>query len=182
MASPYGPFVKTGRGGAGNFSWRSESQQQREPVDVPSTIRLCLPSDVCATQDLESQQPEQFVPLSIPNEEHQNRYVPAGRGGAGNYTVESEDSKALHRAPEEMALNSTRSQMKAPMFSGRGGAGNHEPLARTMGDLESNPQLGIDDELKKEGLTRKVEQHVERGLRQPDHAYIPVPEGKEASG
>lgn len=65
---------------------------------------------------------------------------------------------------------------KPTVFSGRGGAGN----------FESNPANGKDtaekdaaQALQRIVLEKQLQRDVELGLKRPEEAHIPVPEGRE---
>lgn len=141
-SSGYGPYVRTGRGGAGNFTWQTQLNPPRStsPEDLEAqepTKRVTLAERRRATAKLEHlniQETMRMRQSSAP-------YLSQGRGGAGNFTSNSLDAREARRSPSlPLSLDSTTTRKPSSptiQYTGRGGAGNYSAAADIHGKAES---------------------------------------------
>lgn len=160
--SPYGPYVRTGRGGAGNFTW--QSQHNRDPEG------LTLSFKEKRTISLEL---EHIDTLAAMKKSQARRTVTCpriGRGGAGN--VVFSQSNEIQRSPTATSFaKSPLSITSSPiMYSGRGGAGNFNATksASDSARLAKEQQERADAAKRRE----QAEQQVQALLQAPTQAYI----------
>lgn len=160
-SSPYGPYVRTGRGGAGNFTWQSE--QARDP-ETQAPISLKERRNI--TLDLE------HIDTSLAVKKSQARrtvtYPRVGRGGAGNIYYQSNE---IQQSPTTASFaKSPVSVTSSPvMYTGRGGAGNYV-VAKNASDLArqaKEKQEQVDAAKRRED----AEQQVQSLLKAPTQAY-----------
>lgn len=156
--SPYGPFTRVGRGGAGNFQWQTASATAQ---DLETAHHVSLSERRSAAAKLERINTEQIKARNI-----SSQYVHVGRGGAGNFAQGSE----IHLSKSPVAP-STRT-VSSPVV-GRGGAGNvgrmeeqKKQFKREQEDLER---------IVVEKRREKVEQHVDSLLMPPPGAFLGGP-------
>jgi len=117
-ASPYGPYVKTGKGGAGNYQW----QVQQNP-DVEAQRPTGLKEKRKAAIAIESI--DTAAAMRNAASRKTSQYARSGRGGAGNFGayVQSNEPQASPTAANFWA-SAPASSSSPVMHSGRGGAGN----------------------------------------------------------
>ncbi|KAK5947089.1 hypothetical protein PMZ80_001235 [Knufia obscura] len=163
-ASPYGPYVKTGRGGAGNYQWQARQNRDVEaqkPMSLKEKRKVAVAMEsidtAAAMQNAQSRKVSQ--------------YARAGRGGAGNFTayVQSNEPQPSPTAASFRVVTPTSSNSPV-IHSGRGGAGNFI-AARSASDsvkLAKERQEQAEAEKRRE----KAEQHVGSVLQAPSQAYI----------
>ena len=160
--SPWGPYAKTGRGGAGNFTWESDLPQDVEAQTHPS-LRV---NQRASTFDEESERVDKLRVKKRPTDIH------TGRGGAGNlsatYAAQSPRSPSWPISPtSEPSPTKARA---ASTVHGRGGAGNFAASAAVANQAKDEK---IDEERKMaEDLREKAEHDVENMLRPPEGAFL----------
>lgn len=161
-SSPYGPYVRTGRGGAGNFQWQS-----RQKTDLEAQKPIGLKEKRKAALNIEHIDTSAAVRNAQARKGSQ--YVRMGRGGAGNMGyIQSNEPQ-----PSPTALTFTKSPVSttSPVFaSGRGGAGNFA-VARSVSaqaTLEKEKQERAEAEKRRE----LAEQQVQSMLQAPSQAYV----------
>jgi hypothetical protein len=154
--SPYGPFTKTGRGGAGNFYWQEAAP--RSTQDLETTQHVSLAERRSAAAKLQRINTSQIKPRNI-----SSQYVHVGRGGAGNFAQGSE----IHLAKSPVSPNPIVAS--TPTF-GRGGAGNASRVEEHKQQLrrEQEEQERIVTEKRRE----KVEHEVDSLLMPPPGAFL----------
>lgn len=160
-SSPYGPYVRTGRGGAGNFTWQSE--QARDP-EAQAPISLKERRNI--TLDLE------HLDTSLAVKKSQARrtatYPRVGRGGAGNIYYQSNE---IQQSPTAVAFaKSPVTMTSSPItYTGRGGAGNYGAAKNTseLARQAKEKQEQADAAKRREA----AEQQVENLLKAPTQAY-----------
>ena len=149
------PYLKIGRGGAGNFSIVEEAS-------LP-TIRPTV---------YQAQSTVSSLPL----------YATSGRGGVGNWFSPPEllekgtfsdaasDTPTSTTAPEEFPSTSKTKPFQVPLMSGRGGAGNFSQSAAAR-QAEADALRAEEDE-KSERRLEDVIRDVEKGLQAPQQAHL----------
>ncbi len=162
-ASPWGPYTKTGRGGAGNFIWESDL-----PQDVESQIRPSLRlNQQASTFDEEDERVDKLRVKKRPVNIH------TGRGGVGNlsatYAAQSPRSPSWPISPTSEP-SPTKARVASAAVYGRGGAGNLAPSAATVSQAKDEK---MEEERKiAEDLREKAEHDVENMLRPPEGAFL----------
>ncbi|KIW91165.1 uncharacterized protein Z519_08060 [Cladophialophora bantiana CBS 173.52] len=179
MSSAYGPYVKTGRGGAGNFNWHTEVQlapRSTSPVDLEANRppHSSLSERRKAAARLESINTQDPRPLR----QNSAQYLSAGRGGAGNYVLN--DMKPLQRSPSLPASftssmpgkpPSPKSQNPYPVGNaGRGGAGNYAAAVEAKGRVESEKEQ--EERLAAEQRRDQIVEEVDGLLQPPPGAWL----------
>ncbi|OAP60990.1 hypothetical protein AYL99_05994 [Fonsecaea erecta] len=181
VSSAYGPYLKTGRGGAGNFNWQSEVQlapRSTSPVDLeanrPAHPHSSLAERRKAAARLETLNTHDMRPLR----QHSAQYLSAGRGGAGNYVLA--DMKSLQRSPSLPASFSSPVAGKPPSpqdhrlypagNAGRGGAGNYAAAADAKGRVESEKEQ--EQRLAAEQRRGQIAEEVDGLLQPPPGAWL----------
>lgn len=171
-SSAYGPYVRTGRGGAGNFTWQTElkpvkpSSQQRD-LEAQQTPQNSLSERRKAAAKLEHIDTQEAVRMRSSSAQ----YLSVGRGGAGNYTT-SEEIRQAKRSPSlPVRVNSTTVKASSPPIQhpfhpGRGGAGNYAAAAEVSGRTKSE---------KEEEERRAAEQRREQIIEEVDGLLQPPP-------
>lgn len=158
--SPYGPYTRVGRGGAGNFYWPNATAGPEAP-DLETAQHLSLSERRSAAAKLQRiHTGEQIKARNI-----SSQYVHVGRGGAGNLAQGNEIQLAKSPISPHPLVVST------PTVSvGRGGAGNvgrveeqKRQLRREQEDLER---------IVVEKRREKVEQEVDSLLMPPPGAFL----------
>ena len=165
-SSHWGSYNKSGRGGAGNFTWQSDIPHNAEAQRQSSLSER--QKAAAAVEALERKEAIDSVPSS--------GYVATGRGGAGNMTIApalpQSNSPYSPRSPT-FPVNRTRSAN-----SGRGGAGNFAAGAaiadKDMRDKEKEERTVA------AGLREKIEQDVENLLQPPQGALLAEGRRKES--
>jgi hypothetical protein len=161
-SSPWGPYTKSGRGGAGNFQWQSD-----------------IPHDVGAQHRSSSRDRQTSAANSEPADSEEtiaSRKRPAnivtGRGGAGNL-VPATYAPGTPRSPTwPMSPNSPPSATprNASAVYGRGGAGNFTASSLALSQTRDEK---LEEERKMaEDLREKAEHDVENMLRPPEGAFL----------
>lgn len=161
-SSAYGPYVRTGRGGAGNFTW--QSQQSIDPeIQAPRSLKekrnitLAIEHiDTAAAVNRSQQTGRSFT------------FPRVGRGGAGNiiYTQSNE----IQQSPTATTFAKSPSATSSPiMYTGRGGAGNFI-AAKSTSELARQTKER-EEQAEAEKRREKAEQQVSSLLQAPGHAY-----------
>lgn len=156
--SPY-PYVRTGRGGAGNFHWEplkdgSDDVEAQKPGSLAERRKAAAKLDRIETGEAMAKRVS-----SAP-------YKHVGRGGAGNYTQSNEPQSA--KSPR--SASATYAPSATIPTVGRGGAGN---VAATM-DAKAKIQHERDErERQQADKTRnEIEKQVAGMLQPPPEAII----------
>lgn len=161
-SSPYGPYVKTGRGGAGNFTWQTQRQ-----ADLESQKSTSLRVKRKAALNIEHI--DTSVAVSNAQARKTSQYARVGRGGAGNMPIiQSNEPQA---SPTTLTFSKSPISASSPVFtSGRGGAGN-------LGAARSaSAQAGFEKEQQELARAEKqraqAELKVSSMLQPPSQAYV----------
>ncbi len=162
-ASPYGPYVKTGRGGAGNYQWQ---MQQRSDLEAQKPMSLKEKRKVAVAME----SIDTAAAMRGAQARKTSQYTRVGRGGAGNFGayVQSNEPQASPTAASFRA-NTPTSSNSPVMHSGRGGAGNFI-AARSASDsvkLAKERQEQAEAEKRRE----QAEHQVGSLLQAPSQAY-----------
>ncbi|KAK5091513.1 hypothetical protein LTS08_005273 [Lithohypha guttulata] len=158
--SPYGPYVRTGRGGAGNFTWQSQQPADLE-AQKPSSLREKRKAAIKIDH----------IDTSIAVRDAQARktsqYVRVGRGGAGNMPyVQSNEPQA---SPTFATLKSPTSANSPVVFAGRGGAGNFGAVRSASAQTSLEKERREQAEMEK--TRERAELEVQHTLQLPSQAY-----------
>ena len=163
-ASPYGPYVKTGRGGAGNYQWQTA---QRPDVEAQKPISLKEKRKVAVVMESID------TAAAMKNDQARNpsHYARTGRGGAGNFTtiVQSNEPQASPTA-SSFRVKTPTSSSSPVMHSGRGGAGNFMAARSASESVKSAKEKEAQEEAEKR--REQAEQQVGNMLHPPSQAHI----------
>lgn len=166
-SSAYGPYVRTGRGGAGNFSWQSDdkSSKSQSVIDVEAQNDPVQPSSLgerrTAAAKLENIDTHDAMRLR----QSSAHYLPSGRGGAGNFISSSEIAQAKRSPSLPVSLTGVKAGSPIyPVHPGRGGAGNYAASAEASGrkTTDKDRQERVEAEQRREQVVYEVD-----GLLQP---------------
>lgn len=175
--SPWGPYTKSGRGGAGNFTWQSSSSSSPtnpDPDPESGIQQTSLSARQKAAADLSAR--EQASTLA---QKPKAEYTHLGRGGAGNFTPSAEVApppsapEVIDDAPRPRT-SSTFSTAVDPYLAarsgyyGRGGAGNYTDSAAEVEETKRRERER--EREREESLRRQVEESVLIGMRRPEGA------------
>ena len=157
--SSAGPYIRTGRGGAGNFYWQPD---QNESNDVEAQKPASLADRRKAAGKLERIETGDVMGKRVASAP----YMHVGRGGAGNYTQSNEIQSA--KSPRSASATYAPSVL-TPMI-GRGGAGN---MVASM-DARNKTQNEKDEKERQEAERRRgqIEQQVAGMLQPPPGAIL----------
>ena len=173
-SSPYGAYIKTGRGGAGNFVWQSD----------------LLPHDLEGQQQKSSLAERRKASLGIEIEDRRrlgSKKRPAniytGRGGAGNavaLTAGSYGSRDSPRSPswplspqEGPPAAPVRSASLGVTHNGRGGTGNFA-TSTALARERSNEREEDEERTMEEDLRERSEAEVGCLLKPPEEVFLAV--------
>lgn len=162
--NPHTPFVRTGRGGAGNFHWDEpgpSNQEHDTEAQKPST----LGERRKASAKLERLQIGDVMAKRVSSAP----FMHTGRGGAGNYTQSNEIQSAKSPRSASAMYASSASSTPTTAF-GRGGAGN----LSAREDAKLKAQRESEEREREEAERRRglIEQQVEGFLRPPPGAVL----------
>jgi len=163
-ASPYGPYVKTGRGGAGNYQWQTQPKsdiEAQKPMSLKEKRKVAIAIESIDTA----------AAMRNTQARSTSQYARAGRGGAGNFGayIQSNEPQASPTVAS-LRVRTPTSSNSPVIHSGRGGAGNFI-AARSASDsvkLAKERQDQADAEKRRE----EAEQHVGSLLQPPSQAHI----------
>lgn len=174
-SSAYGPYVRTGRGGAGNFTWQAselaksslsvselEAQKSVQPHSSLSERRK-------AAGKLEHIDTQEALRLR----QSSAQYLHAGRGGAGNYLSSSDVAQAKRSPSLPVSLGTARPSSPSnayPVHPGRGGAGNYAAAAEVNGRKESEKEQ--EERIKAEQRREQIVVEVDGMLQPPPGAWL----------
>ncbi|KAI1616015.1 hypothetical protein EDD37DRAFT_103908 [Exophiala viscosa] len=171
-SSAYGPYVRTGRGGAGNFIWQTELKPARS-ADLDLEAQAAKSSSLAerrkATARLESIDTKPAMRLRQQSAHH----LSVGRGGAGNYASGAEIAQAKRSPSLPLSFSSSRPvspPSAGAIHAGRGGAGNYEAAAAIGGRIESQKEL--EERLAAEQRREQIAVEVDGLLQPPPEAFL----------
>ncbi|KIW13053.1 hypothetical protein PV08_08240 [Exophiala spinifera] len=167
-SSAYGPYVRTGRGGAGNFTWETNLKSRTVSeidLEAQNTKHSSLADRRKAAAKLENINTERDV-----NRQYSGGFLSVGRGGAGNYasTREIAPPKRSPSFPVSIisagASRNTSPTSQSFVHPGRGGAGNYANAAdmTTRNETEKEQEERLAAEQRREQIAEQVD-----GLLQP---------------
>ena len=160
-SSPHGPYLRTGRGGAGNFHWGSQTDSQE--LDLESQQQSSLSVRRKAAGKLERLETGE----AMQNRRLSAQYLHVGRGGAANYAQSNEIQ--IVQSPRSPFSPSSRNTTP---ITGRGGAGNLnlsiEAKAREEQEISADEKERIEAERRRE----QVEEQVDVVLQPPPGAVL----------
>lgn len=162
-SSPYGPYARTGRGGAGNFQWQPE-----RAADIEAQRPVSLKEKRAAARQIEHID----TGLAIQNAKARatSQYVRVGRGGAGNMPyVQSNEIQQSPRATS-MPLKSPLTATSPVMYTGRGGAGNHSASKAAAAQVKALKEK--EQQLEADKRWEQAEQDVSNTLQAPTQAWL----------
>lgn len=155
--SPYGPYTRVGRGGAGNFNWQNGAAQSSPDLETGQHLNLAE-RRAAAAKLQRINTGESIKPRNI-----SSQYVHVGRGGAGNFAQGSEIQ--LSKSP----VSPNAGVLHTPT-TGRGGAGNMSKMEEQKRQLKREQE-----ELERivvEKRRERVEQEVDSLLMPPPGAFL----------
>ena len=159
QVSGYGPYVRTGRGGAGNFHWESSQQDSN---DVEAQKPGSLAERRKAASKLERLETGEAMGRRVAS----TPYMHVGRGGAGNYTQSNE----IQSAKSPRSASATYAPSTATPTVGRGGAGNMMAAMDAKSKLEQEKAERARQQADKQ--REQIEQQVAGMLQPPPGAVI----------
>ncbi|KIV78603.1 hypothetical protein PV11_06240 [Exophiala sideris] len=171
-SSAYGPYVRTGRGGAGNFNWQTELKPARSPdldLEMQTTKHSSLTERRKAAARLESIDTKHAMRLRQQSAQH----LSVGRGGAGNYASGAEIAQAKRSPSLPLSIGSSRPvspPSAGAIHAGRGGAGNYEAAAAFGGRIESGKDAK--ERLAAEHRREQIAVEVDGLLQPPPEAFL----------
>ncbi|KAJ9607583.1 hypothetical protein H2200_007661 [Cladophialophora chaetospira] len=152
MSPAYGPYIRTGRGGAGNYNWDVDlklAPRAASPIDLEANIpqrQISLAERRKASARLEAININETARLR----QNSAQYLSYGRGGAGNYTPNTTDGRSMQRSATLPATLISPITPRSPSpnprnpyptpHPGRGGAGNYAAVADAYGQAETEKQ------------------------------------------
>lgn len=165
-ASAYGPYVRTGRGGSGNYTWDTAPSVSGD-VEAQRPRAGSLREKRRAAANVEHIDTSAAVRNSKLRQSSQ--YVRVGRGGAGN--IPFVQSNEIQRSPASATYpKSPLSGSSSTSHTGRGGAGN---FAASRSASESAKTLKEKEEQEKADQRREdAERQVGEILRPPTQAWL----------
>jgi Spy/CpxP family protein refolding chaperone len=173
-SSTIGPFVKTGRGGAGNFTWQSE-----QPRDVEAQRQSSLTDRQRAAAQIEHLDTAEALNVSKIRKQTSSQYQRVGIGGAGNLSLVQSNEVQSPRSPSfSRSTSSPLSATFPKLHYGRGGSGNY--AAAVEGEKKIEGEKEYAERIVAMQLRVKVEQDVENLLRPPQGALLS--EGRRREG
>lgn len=157
-ASYHESYVRTGRGGAGNFAWQTPSAVDTE-AQKPKTLKekrnVAINLEHIDTARAVSSAPRRTVTYG-------------GRGGAGNFRFVQ--SNQIQASPTSTAFSKSPISTTTPVYTGRGGAGNFA-IARSVSEgakFAKEQQEQIEAEKRRE----QAEHAVQSTLQPPSQVYF----------
>ncbi|EXJ59181.1 hypothetical protein A1O7_06613 [Cladophialophora yegresii CBS 114405] len=180
LSSAYGPYVKSGRGGAGNFTWDTDLQLapgSSSPVDLEANMpqrQTSLAERRNAAARLEHIDTRETMRLRQNSAQYRN----LGRGGAGNYA--STDTLPIQRSVTLPATLISPSTPKPPspkhqnlhpnVHAGRGGAGNYAAAVELSGRAETGREQ--EERLAAEQRREQIVEEVDGLIQPPPGAWL----------
>lgn len=151
-------FVRTGRGGAGNFTWQSQQPRDLEaqkPTSLKEKRKAAVNIEHIDTSRAVDRAPRRTVTYG-------------GRGGAGNFHYRQ--SNEIQMSPTASTFVKSPISATSPVYTGRGGAGNFA-LARSMSESAKFAKEQK-EQIEAENRREKAEQAVQSTLQPPSQAYF----------
>ena len=170
-SSQYGPFIKTGRGGAGNFAWQSQ-----EP-DIEAQRQSSLTDRQRAAAQIEHLNTGDALKSSKIRPKKSAQYLRVGIGGAGNL-LQSNEVQSPRSPNFTRSASSPLSATFPKLHHGRGGAGNYAAAMEGFKKIESEREY--EERIAAERRREKIEQDVENILKPPRGALLS--EGRRKEG
>jgi hypothetical protein len=171
--SAFGPSVKTGREGTGNFSWQSDQP------DVEAQRQSSLTDRQRAAAQIEHLDIVDALNVAKIRKKKSSQYLRVGVGGAGNLSLVQSNEIQSPRSPSfSRSTSSPKSATFPKLHHGRGGAGNY--AAATEGGKKIENEKEFEERIAAERTREKVEQDVESLLRPPQGALLS--EGRRREG
>ncbi|KIW52538.1 hypothetical protein PV05_08168 [Exophiala xenobiotica] len=169
-SSAYGPYVRTGRGGAGNFTWQTDLKPAKSSdldLEAQSIKQTSLSDRRKAAAKLENINTDKAVNKHARQSSAQ--FLSVGRGGAGNYTLTNEIAPPKRSPSLPVSLSASGSRNPSPtnlyfVHPGRGGAGNYANAADvgTRNESEKEQEERLAAEQRRDQIAEEVD-----GLLQP---------------
>ena len=173
-SSAYGPYVRTGRGGAGNFTWQaSELAKSHSVSDLEAQKYVQQHSSLGERRKAAAKLEHIDTQEALRLRQTSAQYLHAGRGGAGNYLSSNDVAQAKRSPSLPVTLGTVRppSPLNAyPVHPGRGGAGNYAAAAEANGRKESEKDQ--EDRIKAEQRREQIIVEVDGMLQPPPGAWL----------
>jgi hypothetical protein len=170
----FGPFIKTGRGGVGNFTWKSE-----QVPDSEAQRQSSLTYRQRAAAQVEHLDTVDALNVAKIRKRKSSKYLRVGVGGAGNLSLVQSNEIQSPRSPSFNRTTSSPISATFPkLHHGRGGAGNYAAVVEGEKNIENGKEY--EERIAAERRREKVEQDVESLLRPPQGALLS--EGRRREG
>lgn len=175
-SSAYGPYVRTGRGGAGNFTWEASIKSPKvSEIDLEgqNPKHSSLADRRKAAANLENINTKRAV--NKHTRQSSGGFLSVGRGGAGNY-ASSNDIAPPKRSPSlpvSMSAGASRNPSPTSQFfvhPGRGGAGNYANANDMTTRNETEKEQA--DRLAAEQRREQIAEEVDGLLQPPPGAWL----------
>ncbi|RMZ91324.1 hypothetical protein DV736_g1432, partial [Chaetothyriales sp. CBS 134916] len=163
QSSPFGPFARTGRGGAGNYHWHSDLVPRRDDIEALDLKQSSISERRQAAAKLEQLQTAEALKSS-----QSSVYSVLGRGGAGNYR-ENGSNDVQPAKTQTPSVVSARVPL-GPRTFGRGGAGNLTAARDAKERLEDERRQN--ERASAERTREEIELQVLRTLQTPPGAIL----------
>ena len=165
-SSHFGPYVKTGRGGSGNFTWQSEQPKPDVEAQRQSSRSERQPA---ATQIEPLESTDAWSNLKKRRQSAQ--FLRMGIGGAGNVSLVQSNEAQSPRSPNFTRSTSSPLGSTFPrIHHGRGGSGNYAAAMEAERHIESEKEY--EERIAAEQTREKIEQDVESLLKAPQGALL----------
>lgn len=166
-SSPYGPYLKTGRGGAGNFTWQTQASPPPPSGDLEAQKPSTLSERRKAAAKVEHIDTDAAVRSRLA-QRPASQYVRVGRGFVpSNEVQQSPRSASQGVQPFGSPVVTTSPSVAHP---GRGGAGNHA-AAIELNERKEN-EKHMREQMEAQARREKIEQQVQNTLQPPPDAWL----------
>ncbi|KEF56009.1 uncharacterized protein A1O9_07589 [Exophiala aquamarina CBS 119918] len=174
-SSAYGPYVRTGRGGAGNFTWQASDLAKSQSVSDLEAQKTPVPQVSSLSERRKAAAKLEHIDTqeALKMRQSSAQYLYAGRGGAGNYLSSNDIAQAKRSPSLPVTLGTVRPPSPSNAYSahpGRGGAGNYAAAAEANGRKESEKEQ--EERIKAEQRREQIIVEVDGMLQPPPGAWL----------
>ncbi|KAK7903285.1 hypothetical protein LTR67_001303 [Exophiala xenobiotica] len=182
-SSAYGPYVRTGRGGAGNFTWQTDLKPAKSSADLDLEAQSTKQTSSLSDRRKAAAKLENINTNRAVSQQHtrqsSTQFLSVGRGGAGNYTSSTSEIAPPKRSPSLPVSLSARSasgsRNPSPtslhfLHPGRGGAGNYANAADVGSRNETEKEQ--EERLAAEQRRDQIAEEVDGLLQPPPGAWL----------
>jgi hypothetical protein len=179
-SSAYGPYVRTGRGGAGNFTWQTDLKPAKSSADLDLEAQSTKQTSSLSDRRKAASKLENINTNRAVSQQHtrqsSTQFLSVGRGGAGNYTSSTSEIAPPKRSPSlPVSLSASGSRNPSPtslhfVHPGRGGAGNYANAADVGSRNETEKEQ--EERLAAEQRRDQIAEEVDGLLQPPPGAWL----------